>query len=84
MKHTQISNKDNPNGVTPNPNKLWVNKASGLICRVLSRTDNSNICEFWVLPSGSDIPIPQVAHTLEPLEYKGIDYGGYEIGRAHV
>lgn len=78
MKHT-LNNRDNPNGVTPNPNKLWVNKASGLICRVLSRTDNTNICEFWVLPSGSDIPIPQVAHTLEPLEYKGIDYGGYDI-----
>lgn len=77
--NTEISNKDNPNGVTPNPNKLWVNKASGLICRVLSRTDNPNICEFWVLPSGSDIPIAQVAHTLQPLEYHGIDYGGYDI-----
>lgn len=79
MKHNSIDNKDNPNGVTPNPNKLWVNKASGLICRVLSRTDNTNICEFWVLPSGSDIPIPQVAHTLQPLDYDGIDYGGYDI-----
>lgn len=80
MNHNHnIDLKNNPNNVVANSNALWVNKHSGLICRVLSKTNNDNICEFWVMPSGSQIPIPQVAHTLERLDYKGIDYGGYDI-----
>jgi hypothetical protein len=79
MNNKETSVNSNPSGVTANPNALWVNKHSGLICRVLSKTNNNNICEFWVMPSGSQTPIPQVAHTLERLDYKGIDYGGYDI-----
>lgn len=80
MKHNHnIDLKSNPNDVVANSNALWVNKQSGLICRVLSPTNNTNICEFWVMPSGSQTLIPQVAHTLERLDYKGIDYGGYDI-----
>lgn len=76
---TTINLKDNPNNVYPDTNTLYVNKNNGNIGRILSRTNNKNICEFWFLPSGIKTPIPQLAYQLEKLpNYKGKDLGGYD------